>query len=192
MTATVFTMGAVGAQDEYHGKLYATTNVSFADAFLSVTNIVFGYIAHVAYFGFQSEMKDPRDFPKALAMLQVTNTSLYTVTAVVVYYYVGPDVASPALASAGPLMSRIAYGLAIPTVIIAGVIFGHVACKYVFVRIFRGSPRLHEKGLVSTGAWVAIGLTGWVIAWIIAESIPVFNQLLSLIASLFGSWISCE
>ena len=28
----------------------------------------------------------------------------------------------------------------------------------------------------------------WVIAWIIAESIPVFNDLLGLISALFASW----
>lgn len=61
-------------------------------------------------------MKNPRDFPKSLAMLQITDTSLYIVTAVVVYRYVGSDVSSPALGSAGPLMSRVSYGLAIPTV----------------------------------------------------------------------------
>lgn len=71
--------------------------------------------------------------------------------------------------------------LILEQVIIAGVIFGHVAAKYVYVRIWRGSSRMHEKSFVSIGSWVAINLTGWIIAWVIAESIPVFNDLLSLI-----------
>ena len=70
----------------------------------------------MAFFGFISEMEDPRDFPKSLAMLQVMDTTMYIVTAMVIYRYAGPDVASPALSSAGPLMSKVAYGLAIPTV----------------------------------------------------------------------------
>ena len=61
-------------------------------------------------------MDRPRDFPKALAMLQVVDTCMYAVTAVVIYKYAGPSVASPALSSAGPLMKKVAYGLAIPTV----------------------------------------------------------------------------
>lgn len=40
---------------------------------------------------------------------------------------------------------------------------------------------MHQKTFLATGTWVAIGLTTWTIAWIIAESIPVFNELLSLI-----------
>jgi hypothetical protein len=31
------------------------------------------------------------------------------------------------------------------------------------------------------GTWVAIALVLWTIAWVIAEAIPVFNTLLSLI-----------
>jgi hypothetical protein len=63
-----------------------------------------------------AELKEPKDFPKALALLQTIDMSLYIVAAVVIYRYTGADVASPALGSAGPLISKIAYGLALPTV----------------------------------------------------------------------------
>jgi hypothetical protein len=63
-----------------------------------------------------AELKEPKDFPKALALLQTIDMSLYIVAAVVIYRYTGADVASPALGSAGPLVSKIAYGLALPTV----------------------------------------------------------------------------
>ena len=49
-------------------------------------------------------------------MLQIFEIVLYVVAAVVIYYYVGNDVASPALGSAGPIMKKVAYGIAIPTV----------------------------------------------------------------------------
>lgn len=71
-------------------------------------------------------------------------------------------------------------------VVIAGVIFGHVACKYIYVRIFRGSDYLHGNGFVSVGTWVGIAVGIWTIAWVIAESIPVFNDLLSLIVRYPG------
>jgi hypothetical protein len=87
---------------------------------------------------------------------------------------------------------------------------GHVACKYIYVRIFRGSDEMHSRSFLSVGSWVAICLGVWVVAWVVAESIPVFNDLLSLIVSLshefdgghwltqllqsalFGSWFSCK
>lgn len=66
---------------------------------------------------------------------------------------------------------------------IAGVINGHVATKYIYVRLFRGTDRMQKRSLVSIGSWVVITLVLWIIAWIIAEAIPVFNNLLSLIVS---------
>jgi hypothetical protein len=72
-------------------------------------------------------MKDPREFHKALYTLQITDTILYTVTAVVIYVYTGDSVRSPALGSTSPLLAKVAYGIALPTIVIAGVINGHVA-----------------------------------------------------------------
>lgn len=42
---------------------------------------------------------------------------------------------------------------------------------------------MHRKSFVGIGTWVAIAGVLWTIAWIIAESIPVFNDLLSFIVS---------
>lgn len=190
ITATIVTMISIGVQAPPDVQVDATRDVSFQDAFLAVTNIIFAYITHVAFFGLISEMRDPREFPKSLTMLQIVDTSMYVVTAIVAYRYAGPDVASPALSSAGPVMKKVAYGIAIPTVIIAGVIYGHVACKYIYVRVFRGSDHMHQKSMLAVGTWVGIALALWLIAWVIAESIPVFNDLLSLISALFGSWFS--
>lgn len=154
-------------------------------------------VGHTSFFAFMAELKDPYDFPKALFLLQGIDISLYIVAAVVIYYYTGSDVASPALGSAGPLISRIAYGMALPTVsvpghsqkwlllisqiIIAGVIVGHVCFKTVYMRIFRGTDRMHKRDLVAVGSWIGIALLLWILAWIISSAIPVFSNLLSLI-----------
>lgn len=63
-----------------------------------------------------TELEDYRDYPKALALLQSIDICLYLVTAVVIYLYAGNGVTSPALSSAGPLIAKIAYGVALPTV----------------------------------------------------------------------------
>jgi hypothetical protein len=63
-----------------------------------------------------SETEDPRTFNKSLAMLQIVDTVLYLVSALIIYHYVGPDVKSPAISSLSPLMRKIAWGMAIPTV----------------------------------------------------------------------------
>jgi hypothetical protein len=71
---------------------------------------------HACYFTFIAEMKKPKDFPKALGMLQSISILAYIVAAVVMYRFGGKDIKSPALGSAGALVSKIAYGLALPTV----------------------------------------------------------------------------
>lgn len=76
-----------------------------------------GFLAgHVAFFGFISEMRTPADYPKTLYLLQITDTSMYLVAAIVIYYYGGKDVKSPALGSTSPVTAKLAYGIAIPTV----------------------------------------------------------------------------
>lgn len=57
-------------------------------------------------------MKEPKDFPKALFLLQITDSCLYTVSAIVLYRYAGPMVASTALGSAAPVVQKVAYGIA--------------------------------------------------------------------------------
>ena len=53
---------------------------------------------------------------------------------------------------------------------------------------------MQERSLLSIGSWVAIVLVVWIIAWVIAESIPIFNNLLGLIVriSLEISWADAD
>ncbi|OCK86183.1 hypothetical protein K432DRAFT_412831 [Lepidopterella palustris CBS 459.81] len=86
----------------------ATVRTTFAKAILSVSNIIFAYAGHVAMSSFISEFRDPTEFPKA-----------------------------PALGSPGYVLMKVTYGIALPIIFVAGVIYGHVASKYVYVRRWR-------------------------------------------------------
>ena len=88
------------------------------------------------------------------------------------------------------MVSKVAFGIAIGTIVIAGVVIAHVGAKTIYVRMFRGTNRMNERSLVSYGTWVLIVLVLWVIAWVIANAIPVFNDLLNLLAAAFASWFS--
>lgn len=187
--AVFITMVGIGVQHPGH-FVDATRVTNLYKGFGATSNIIFAYAGHVAFFGFMSEMKKPQDYPKALFLLQGTNTSLYAISAAVIYRYGGRDVTSPALGSTGPVLQKVAYGVALPTIIIAGVINGHVACKYVYVRVYRGTDFMSQRTWKSIGVWVGLAFVGWLIGWIIAEAIPVFNNLLSLIVALFASWFT--
>ncbi|KAI9720996.1 MAG: hypothetical protein M1828_005468 [Chrysothrix sp. TS-e1954] len=191
LTAVLITMIALGVSPPPGaGPVKATEKAQFYTAFNSVSNIVFAYAGHVSFFSFISEFKRPEEWPKALFLLQGADTVLYIVAAIVIYYYATDQVQSPALGTTGDLVKKVAYGMAIPTIIIAGVVYGHVSSKYIFVRLFRGTPHLSSRSLLATSTWLSIVFTLWLLAWIIAESIPVFNDLLSLISALFASWFT--
>ncbi|KAJ5975281.1 Amino acid transporter transmembrane [Penicillium waksmanii] len=172
--------------------IQATTETTLYTGFQAVSNIVFAYCAHVAFFGLIAEMETPQNFKKSLFMLQGFEICLYLTVAIVVYFYIGTEVTSPAFNSAGPLMSKIAFGIAIPTIIGAGVVNGHIGLKYIYFRICTNmkSDLLHQRNKRSVGLWVGLGISCWTVAWIIAEAIPVFSDLNGLISALFASWFS--
>lgn len=109
-------MIALGVSPLPGAHMSATANPTFAVGFNSISNVVFAYGGHVAWLSFISEFREPRDYPKALITLQAIDVSLYLIVALVVYRYAGDDVASPALSSSSPLVRKIAWGIAIPTV----------------------------------------------------------------------------
>ncbi|RJE21869.1 hypothetical protein PHISCL_05787 [Aspergillus sclerotialis] len=186
VAAVLTTMIAVGIQNK-GAAVKATVDTDLVTGFVSVSNIVF---SHSTFFAMIAELRNPRDFPRVVVTLQTVDISIYIVTAVVIYYYAGDSVASPALGSAGPLASRIAYGVALPTIVISGVVYGHVAFKAIYVRIFAHTDRIHKQDFVAVSSWIGIALSLWIIAWIIASAIPVFSNLLSLMSALFGSWFT--
>lgn len=189
-SAVMITMISVGVQAQPDRIIEATVPGSLYENFQAVSNIVFAYCAHVAFFGLIAEMETPRDFKKSLFMLQGFEICLYFTAGVVIYYYAGKGVASPALNAAGPLMSKVAFGIAIPTIVGAGVVNGHIGLKYIYFRLCAKSDLLHSRSWKSIGLWLGLGISCWVVAWIIAEAIPVFSNLNSLISALFASWFS--
>ena len=139
VSAVIITMVGVGVERPGSGTVDATVKSDLAKGFQAVTNIIFAYagiiflrsllisvrltqsLGHVAFFSFISELREPKSFPKALFLLQGADISMYLIVAIVTYRYAGADVASPALGSTSPLLRKVAYGIAIPTIVIAGM-----------------------------------------------------------------------
>jgi len=134
-----------------------------------------------------SEMHTPKDYVKSIWALGLIEIFIYTITGALVYAFVGADVKSPALLSAGDTVSRIAFGIALPVIFISGSINGTVVGRYIMDRAFPNSPIRYVKGVRGWAVWVCLITIITIIGWIIAEAIPFFNALLGLISSLFIS-----
>ncbi|KAJ4318993.1 hypothetical protein N0V94_004130 [Neodidymelliopsis sp. IMI 364377] len=160
---------------------------TFYQAFLATTNIVFAYSFAVCQFSFMSEMHTPTDYVKSIWALGLIEIFIYTLTGALIYAFVGADVKSPALLSAGSTVSRIAFGIALPVIFISGSINGTVVGRYIMDRAFPNSPIRYVKGVRGWSVWICLITIITIIGWIIAEAIPFFNALLGLISSLFIS-----
>jgi amino acid permease len=109
------------------------------EAISAVSALVFSFAGTPGFFPIASEMKDPRMFTRALIICQSIVTSIYISIGVVVYYFAGSYVASPALGSAGPLLKRICYGLALPGLCVSTILLSHVSSKYFLRRTITDS-----------------------------------------------------
>ncbi|GKZ73928.1 hypothetical protein AnigIFM50267_011167 [Aspergillus niger] len=159
-----------------------------SQSIISIANIVFAYAGHVAFFAFFSELRGVRDYPRALALLRVSEVTLYMVTAIVIHVLVGNDVASPSLNSVSPIFKKISYGIAIQTIVIAGAVNAHVAMKSIYLRMFHSRNAMHSRPLGAISLWAVVCVTLWFLAWVVSESTPVFNDILGLASSFLASW----
>lgn len=166
---------------------YPKEDLTFTEGFIAITNIVFAYSFAMCQFSFMDEMHTPREFVKSIWALGITEIIIYTVTGAVGYAFIGQSVQSPALTSAGPVLSRVAYGIALPVIFISGSINTVVASRMLHGRIFQNSPVRFINTTKGWVTWILVTIFGTVIAFILAEVIPFFSDLLSLSSSLFIS-----
>lgn len=162
-------------------------NVTFSEAFVAVTNIVFAYSFAVCQFSFMDEMHTPKDYVKSIWALGLIEIFIYTVTGALIYAFVGVDVKSPALLSGGDLMSKVAFGVALPVIFISGSINTTVVGRYIHGRMYKNSVKrfINTKG--GWISWLVLITAITIIAWVIAEAIPFFSDLLAICSALFIS-----
>lgn len=137
-------------------------------------------------------MREPRYYARSVLLCQFVVTSTYLTIGVVVYYFAGSFVASPALGSAGVLLKKIAYGFALPGLAVTTTICIHLPAKYIFVRLLRGTSHLTEPTLRHWVIWLSCTFGSAITAYIIASAIPVFGALVSLIGALLGTLMSFQ
>ncbi|KAI9154891.1 hypothetical protein HJFPF1_07451 [Paramyrothecium foliicola] len=162
-------------------------NPSFTEAISAVSSLIFAYAGTPAFFAIVAEMRDPRLYTRSLMICQSGVTATYLAIGIVVYYFAGSYVASPALGSAGVLMKKVCYGLALPGLLATTTIVIHLPAKYIFIRVLRGSDHLTSHTFIHWGTWLGCTFGTTLVAYLIASGIPVFGGLVSLIGALLGT-----
>ena len=164
--------------------------ITFEEAIVSTNSIVFAYSFGGCLPSFMDDMHTPSDYVKTLWMLGGSQIAIYTLTGSLIYLFVGQTVQSPALLSAGPLISRIVFGFALPVIFISGSINTTVVCRYIHGKVFAASAARHVNTPRGWATWLALVFAVTVLAWVIAEAIPIFSDILSISSSLFVSGLS--
>lgn len=127
---------AVGIQDRPHVAPKDTVWVpdykligrpTFSRAASAVASIVYAYSGTPGFFPIVAEMADPAFYTRAVLICQSFVTAAYLSIGIVVYYFCGSYVASPALGSAGVAVKKVSYGLAIPGLVVSTIVVLHVS-----------------------------------------------------------------
>lgn len=179
-----------GGLDGIDWYAFPQTNPGFAEAFASVLNIVFAFAYAQCQFSFMAELRRPKDFTKSIWALGLCEIMIYSLTGALGFVFIGSDVQSPALLSNSRVVSQVAFGLAIPVVFISGSINTQTAARFIYDKMYRGTPHQWISTKKGTIVWVALVLGITIFAWFVAELIPFFSALLGLISSLFISWFT--
>ncbi|KAL0579326.1 hypothetical protein V5O48_002659 [Marasmius crinis-equi] len=134
-----------------------------------------------------AEMRQPKDYKKALYSAMGFVTTSYLCFSLVVYRWCGKWVASPSLGSGGPVVKKVSYGIALFGLVVSGCLYLHVAAKYLFVRILRNSRHLQSNTAVHWVTWLGCTISLGAISFVLACAIPIFTYFISLCGSLcFG------
>lgn len=162
----------------------AIGNPTFAAGMTAASTIFVSSAATSAFLPVISEMKRPKDYPKAVYLSMTFVTASYLTFSLVIYRWCGKWIASPSLGSAGETIKRIAYGIALPGLIVSGCLYIHVAAKYLLVRILRKTRHLQANTPTHWATWLGCTISLSIIAFVLASAIPVFTYILALVGAL--------
>lgn len=164
-----------------------TTFVSGMGAFL---NISYTFIGQITLPSFIAEMKEPKDFWKSVTAVTVAEVIVFSIVGSIIYAYTGNQyMTAPAFGSiANGVYKKISFSFMIPTLIFLGVLYASVSARFIFFRIFEGTRHKSNHTVVGWASWAGILTVLWILAFIIAEVIPFFSDLLSIMSSLFDSF----
>lgn len=160
---------------------------TFKDGMVAICNIMFAYSFSMFITPFMSEMHTPKDFMKSVWTLGIVEMVVYTLIGSLIFVFVGADVQSPSLLSLEGVLPKVAFGIALPLIFISGAIGNTVTARYVHLRIYENSIVRFintPKGWIT---WIITLVVITVVAWVLAESIPFFDDLLALSSALLIS-----
>lgn len=153
----------------------------------ALSSIVFAYQGQSIFLELMAEMKDSKQFPKATLVSYIIMLATYSATVVIAYGVKGQDVPD--------FLPDVLHAGSVPAQIVGVLTFFHIMVTYVVVvqpihvwihTTFRHKT-LYKNTFAGTCDWMIITVSFAVFAWIIANLVPFFADIQSILGSLFGA-----
>ncbi|KAH7126047.1 amino acid transporter [Dactylonectria macrodidyma] len=200
LTAALIVMISLGVAEPKHAppgwdkEIKIIGDPTFRQAVNACLKICYAYAGNISFVSYMAEMRNPdKDFPMALACLEVFSIATYTIVAITIYCLAGDYTSSPALGSAPLIPAKVAYGIVLPAVFATAMAFAHTGAKYMYVvamRKMKATHQITDGSFKSWGTWVACITVFWVIVWVISNAIPVFDSILAISSSTTIAWFT--
>ncbi|ORX41300.1 transmembrane amino acid transporter protein-domain-containing protein [Kockovaella imperatae] len=168
---------------------YATPqDASLVTIIGAATNVIFAYGAVTGALSFCSEMHTPKDYKKSIFVYQLVSLVVYLLTGALIYVFGGQYTTSPAMGMTTRPVQIVGYVFALITILISGVVGTNIGTKHLYVSLLRNSHLLTSGGWRAQGFWILCVLFMWILGFILSQLIPFFNQLLTIVSSIFTVW----
>ncbi|GFP59171.1 hypothetical protein ACSS6W_007843 [Trichoderma asperelloides] len=179
-----FANGTYPPVQRYGGSPPSTNG--FIGSINGLMNGVYAYGGAQLFIEFMAELQRPRDFLKAMWGAQFFIYACYMSYGSFVYYYQGQYANQLAYQGLSPYAwQTVCNMLAVITGIIAATLYGNIGIKViynnVFMEMFKAPPLTTKGGKI---LWAVLVPIYWIIAFIIAGSIPDFFGLTSVTAAV--------
>ena len=145
--------------------------VTFVAGMNAFLNISYTFIGQITLPSFIAEMKNPKDFPKALWAVTICEVIVFGCVGSVIYAYTGNQYnTAPAFGSLGnEVFKKVSFSFMIPTLIFLGVLYASVSARFIFFRVFEGTRHKSSHTVLGWSTWAGILAATWIGAFIIVR-----------------------
>eukprot|EP00658_Telonema_sp_P-2_P036804 TRINITY_DN2654_c0_g1_i3.p1 TRINITY_DN2654_c0_g1~~TRINITY_DN2654_c0_g1_i3.p1 ORF type:complete len:449 (-),score=135.02 TRINITY_DN2654_c0_g1_i3:410-1756(-) len=155
-----------------------------------VGGVVFAFSGQILFPNFIANMQQKQDFPKCVATSSGAMTAIYLLVASLGYSLLGSDTKDPVTDDLGQGGASVVAELVLIFHVVVGyAISANVFNTFVYMKMFPGEDPLKDGPNVAL-KWLAITIGSIAAAFVIANVIPVFSDIVNLNGSTLGVFIT--
>lgn len=168
---------------QYNALPSQTGTAGFLSAFSAMTSLVFAYGGQGMYLETMSEMRNPKEFPKALSCFMTLIIAFYLWSSLSLYFRYGDQCYQYVIFNMGDgAMKTVASVCMFLHVLVSFCLNSQLLTRALHVRIWPTSVNANDKK--EALQWLLISAVTVSGSWLVANAIPFFSDLEGLISSI--------